>query len=163
MDQVHFTLKAKTIGFSIKLQRKRNAEQTGIENWIKTLNINLQNQNNTADNIEEIREELYHLNNELEDIEEHLAKGTTVRARLEWDINGEGLGKILLKCEERLGQKKYMSSVIKINNMGEITETIKSQDAVQKEITNYWRDIFADKNIMITEEDIRTYLWGGGK
>ena len=42
--------------------------------------------------------------------------------------------------------------------MGEITETIKSQDAVQKEITNYWRDIFADKNIMITEEDIRTYL-----
>ena len=30
---------------------------------------------------EEIREELRNTNNELEDIEEHLAKGTTVRAR----------------------------------------------------------------------------------
>ena len=62
---------------------------------------------------QDIREELYHLNNELEDIEEHFAKGTTVRARLKWDINGEGPCKILLKCEERLGQQKYMSCVIK--------------------------------------------------
>ena len=42
----------------------------------------------------------------LEKIEEHLAKGTSVRARQEWDINGEGPGKILLKCEEKYGQQK---------------------------------------------------------
>ena len=49
------------------------------------------------------------------DIEEHLAQGTCIRARLPQDINGEGPGKILQKCEENLGQQKDMSSIIKRN------------------------------------------------
>ena len=32
---------------------------------------------------------------------------------MEWDINGEGPGKILLKYKERLGQQKFMICVIK--------------------------------------------------
>ena len=113
MEQQHFALKAKTIGFLIRLQRQRKAEQTGVENRIKILNQNALNPNNTPDQQDEIRDELFHLNNELEDIEEHLAKGTTIRSTLEWDMNGEGPGKILLKCEEILGKQKYMRSVIK--------------------------------------------------
>jgi hypothetical protein len=51
-----------------------------------------------------------------------------VRARQEWNINGAGPGKILLKCEERLGQQKYMSCIIeKKNSQGEITSTTKEQ------------------------------------
>ena len=51
----------------------------------------------------------------LEKIEEHQAKGTLIRSRQEWDINAEGPGKILLKCEDKYGQQKYMSSIVKKN------------------------------------------------
>ena len=42
--------------------------------------------------------------NSLEKIEEHLAKEASIRSRQEWDINAEGPGKILLKCENKYGQ-----------------------------------------------------------
>ena len=51
----------------------------------------------------------------LEKIEEHLAKGASIRSKQEWDINAEGPGKILLKCENKYGQQKYMHSYIKRN------------------------------------------------
>ena len=60
-----------------------------------------------------------------EDLDEYIDQGTTVRARQEWDINGEGPGKILLKCEERLGQQKYMSCIVEKNSDGDIISTIK--------------------------------------
>ena len=41
----------------------------------------------------------------LEKMEEHQAKGTSIRSRQEWDINAEKPGKILLKCEDKYGQK----------------------------------------------------------
>ena len=60
----------------------------------------------------------------MEDIEEHLAQGACIRSRLPWDVNGEGPGKILLKCEEKLGHQKNMNSIIKRNGQGQIIETI---------------------------------------
>ena len=39
----------------------------------------------------------------LEKIEEQQARGALIRSRQEWDINAEGPGKILLKCEDKYG------------------------------------------------------------
>ena len=113
MEQLHFMLKATTISFSIKEHRKRKVDLARKEQKADSLNNDLTNPTITAEEIENIREELQNLTTKLEEMEEHTAKGTSIRARLEWDINGEGPGKILLKFEERLGQQKYMSSIIK--------------------------------------------------
>ena len=94
----------------------------------------------------------------LEKIEEHQAKGTSIRSRQEWDINAEGPGRILLKCEDRYGQQKYMSSVTKKNERGEIIEKITGQKKVQDETSKYWEKMFADEGITTEEEDIKEYL-----
>ena len=73
----------------------------------------------------------------MEEIEDNLAQGASIRARQEWDANREEPGKILLKCEERLGQQKYMSRTIKRNGQGEIIETISGQDQVKKEMSKF--------------------------
>ena len=89
-----------------------------------------------------------------DDLDEYTDQGTTVRARQEWDINGEGPGKILLKCEERLGQHKYMSCIVEKNLEGEIISTIKGQQQVQGKMADYWADIFADEKLTTTVTDI---------
>ena len=94
----------------------------------------------------------------LEKIEEHQAKGTSIRSRQEWDINAEGPGKILLKCENIYGQQKYMSSIVKKNERGEITEKITGQQKVQEETAKYWEKMFADEGITTEEKDINEYL-----
>ena len=71
----------------------------------------------------------------LEKIEEHQAKGTSIRSRQEWDINAEKPGKILLKCEDKYGQQKYMQSIVTKNEQGEITKRVTGQDKVQEETT----------------------------
>ena len=71
-------------------------------------------------------------------MEEHQARGASVRSRQEWDINAEGPGKILLKCEDKYGQQKYMQSIIKRNEQGEIITKITGQKRVQEETAKYW-------------------------
>ena len=85
-------------------------------------------------------------------MEDHLAKGTLVRSRQEW--NAEGPEKILLKCEDKQGQQKYMQSIITKNKRGEIINTVTGQKKVQEEITKLWGKMFADENIDTTEQDI---------
>ena len=74
----------------------------------------------------------------LEKMEEHQAKGASVRSRQEWDINAEGPGKILLKCEDKYGQQKYIQSNIKRNEQGEIITKITGQKQVQEKTAKYW-------------------------
>ena len=56
---------------------------------------------------EQLQEELPEMEIQKDDVDEHLAQGATVRARQEWDVNGEG--------QERLGQQKYMSCIVEKN------------------------------------------------
>ena len=91
-------------------------------------------------------------------MEEHLAKGTSVRSRQKWDINAENPGKILLKCEDKCGQQKYMQSIVTRNERGGITNKITGQERVQEETAKFWEKMCADKGIKTTEEDIREYL-----
>ena len=91
-------------------------------------------------------------------MEEHLAKGTSVRARQELDINGEWPGKILLKCEVKYGQQKYMQSIVTKNKRGEVTNTITGQKKLQEETAKFLGKILAYKNIETTEQDIWNYL-----
>ena len=69
-------------------------------------------------------------------MEEHLAKGTSVRARQEWDITGEGPGKILLKCEGKYGQQKYMQYNYKKLKGGNNKYYNRTKN-VQEEIANF--------------------------
>ena len=57
-------------------------------------------------------------------MEEHLAIGASVRSRQKCDVNAEGPGKILLNCEDKYGQQKYMQSLITKNEREEITNKI---------------------------------------
>ena len=84
----------------------------------------------------EIQGELVEKESTLEKMEEHLAKGTSVRSKQEWDINAEGPGRILLKCEEKYGQQKYMQSIITKNERGEITNTITAKKTFKKKQQN---------------------------
>ena len=79
-----------------------------IKNINKRLTSGLLSQNEQR----ETQRELVEKESTLEKMEEHLAKGTSVRSKQEWDINAEGPGKILLKCEDKYGQQKYMQSII---------------------------------------------------
>ena len=94
----------------------------------------------------------------MEKIEEHQAKGASIRSRQEWDINAKGPGKILLKYEDKYGQQKYMQSIIKKNERGEITTKITGQKQVQEETAKYWEQMFADEGINTEEKDIWEYL-----
>ena len=111
-----------------------HANKKTIELRINQLNRNLLTQAPTELQQEKMREELQTLLTQSEDIEKHLAQCASVRARQEWDINVEGPGKILLKCKEKLGQQKYMSSTNKRNEQGEIIETITGQDQVEQKL-----------------------------
>ena len=72
-------------------------------------------------------------------MEEHLAKGTSVWSRQEWDINKEGPGKVFIKCEEKYGHQKYMQSIITKNKRGEIINTITGQKNVHEETAKFWK------------------------
>ena len=74
----------------------------------------------------------------MDNIEEHKAQCTCTRARLPWDLNSEDPGKILLKCEKNLGQQKYMGTIIKKNENGQITDKIEGQEKVEHETKQIW-------------------------
>jgi len=124
MEQIHFALKAKIIKYSIRIQKDRTRNKKEAEKTIRELNEKLQEETITQLQRREVQEMLTNKEAALEKMEEHLAKGTSVRARQEWDINGEGPGKILLKCEEKYGQQKYMQSIIEKNDKGETIKNI---------------------------------------
>ena len=83
----------------------------------------------------------------LEKMEEHQAKGALVRSRQESNINAEGPGRILLKCEDKYGQQKYIQSIIKKNEWSEIITKITGQKQVQEETAKFWENMFADEDI----------------
>ena len=67
---------------------------------------------------EQLQEELPEMEIQKDDVDEHLAQGATVRARQDWDVNGERSGEIFLKCDKRLGQQKYMSCIVENMSKG---------------------------------------------
>ena len=115
MEQIRYILKARTIKYSIAIQRQRTYDKKQTEIEIKDMNEELQSGTLNQDDRRKTQRKLVEKEAAFEKMEEHLAKGTSVRSRQEWDINGEGPGKILLKCEEKCGQQKYMQSIITIN------------------------------------------------
>ena len=83
------------------IQKKRRDKKTETEMAITKLNKSLNSDTiNQEERLEEKRK-LIEIESILEKMEKHLAKGTSVRSRQEWDMNAEGQGKILLKCEEK--------------------------------------------------------------
>ena len=122
MEQIHYRLKKCIISYSIAKQRERRLEKAAIEQEILELREELK-AITIGEN--ELLEKLGRLSGKetaLEKMEEHQAKGTSIRSRQEWNINAEGPGKILLNCEDKYGQQKYMSGIIKKNKKGEVTE-----------------------------------------
>ena len=51
-----------------------------------------------------------------------------------------------------------MSSIVKKNERGEITDKITGQQKVQEETAKYWEKMFADEGITTEEKDINEYL-----
>ena len=127
MEQIHYRLKKIIISYSIDMQRNRRTEKADTERNIGKLKEELKSvtmgENERLDKLDKLSGH----ETTLEKMEEHQAKGTSIRSRQEWDINAEGPGKILLKCEDRYGQQKYMSSIVKKNERGEVTEKITGQ------------------------------------
>ena len=115
MEQIHYILKAKIIKYSKAIQKHRRDAKKTTELEIKLINEDLNSGTLTQDEQRETKRKLVEKESALEKMEEHLAKGTSVRSRQEWDINAEGPGKILLKCEDKYGQQKYMQSIITKN------------------------------------------------
>ena len=119
---------------TFKDKRGRNFVNDSINN----INQELSTPNLTGLQIENLQEELQEMQIRKDDLEEYIDQGTTIRARQEQDMNGKGPGKILLKCEERLGQQKYMSSIVEKNLDGDIISTIKGQKEVEGKMADYW-------------------------
>ena len=71
------------------MQRQRKYDQKETEEQIKTLNEELQAGNLNHEEQRELIRNLTEKESILEKMEEHLAKGTSVRARQELDMNGE--------------------------------------------------------------------------
>ena len=158
MEQIHYRLKKLIVSYSISTQNERRKERGKVEEEIMTLGERLKSATVGENEMLETQNRLAEVEKRLEKIEEHQAKGTSIRSRQEWDINAEGPGRILLKCEDRYGQQKYMSSVTKKNERGEIIEKITGQNKVQDETTKYWEKMFADEGITTEEEEIKEYL-----
>ena len=158
MEQIHYRLKKIIISYSIAIQRDRRTEKASIEQTIMTLKEELRSETIGENERLEKLNKLSRDETTLEKIEEHQAKGTSIRSRQEWDINAEGPGKILLKCEDIYGQQKYMSNITKKNERGEIIEKITGQQKVQDETAKYWENMFADEGITTEEDDISDYL-----
>ena len=97
------------------MQYRDKELMTKKETEKKDMNEGLQSGTLNQDERREIQGKLIEKEAAQEKMEEHLSKGTSFRSRQEWDINGEGPGKILLKCEEKYGQRKYMQSIITKN------------------------------------------------
>ena len=94
----------------------------------------------------------------MEKMEEHLAKGASVRSRQEWNVNAEGPAKNLRKCEDKYGLQQYMQSIITKHERGKITNKITGQNKVQEETAKFWQNMFADEGIRTEEKDIWEYL-----
>ena len=127
MEQIHYMLKDRIIKYSISIQKERKREKTEIETRIAELNEELKRETMEQEERLDKQNTLARKESVLENIEEHQVKGASVRSRQEWDINAEGLGKILLKCEDKYGQQKYMQSIVKKNERGEIITKIIGQ------------------------------------
>ena len=113
IEQIHYRLKERIITYSKIKQEERKREKYRVESSINGLKEELK-QNTLGEN-ERLQKtnSLTEMENSLDKMEEHLAKGTSIRSKQEWDNNAEGPGKILLKCENKYGQQKYMHSIIK--------------------------------------------------
>ena len=111
MEQIHYRLRKWIISNSIAKQKERRLEKAAIELEILELREKLKAITIGENERLEKLDRLAGKETSLEKMEEHQAKGTSIRSRQEWDINAEGPGKILLKCEDKYGQQKYMSSI----------------------------------------------------
>ena len=112
IEQIHYILKTKTIKYSIRKQQDRKKQKANTEAVITGLHEKLNSNTLNQEELNEAKKKLLEKEIKMEQLEEHLAKGTSIRSRQEWDINAEKTGKILLKCEDKYGQQKYMQSIV---------------------------------------------------
>ena len=80
MEQIHFILKVRIIKYSVGEQRQRKYDQKETEMQIKALNEELQAGNHNNKEQRELIRNLTEKESKLEKMEEHQAKGNSVRA-----------------------------------------------------------------------------------
>ena len=80
MEQIHYILKIRIIRYSVAVQRQRKYDQKETEMQIKTLNDELQTGTHNHEEQRELIRNLTEKESKLEKMEEHQAKGNSVRA-----------------------------------------------------------------------------------
>ena len=83
MEQIHYRLKERIIDYSISKQKERRKEKTEIEQAIGELKEELKHITIGEDKCLEKLDRLAGKENSLQKIEEHLAKGASIRSRQE--------------------------------------------------------------------------------
>ena len=150
LDTLLMEIRKVTIKYSSFKKKERFAEQQLLMHDIEVLESSHQPQD------EFTRKELSQKRAALERILEYEAEGAYIRSRAKYRIEGEKPTKLFCALETSNNSQKYVPQLIIQENDNEVL--LCSQNQVESEIYNFYRDLFANKDNIITGGSIEDFL-----
>ena len=89
---------------------------------------------------------------ELENIRTEKQKGVIIRSRVQWLNEGEKPSKYFCSLEKQLYIEKTVKKIVTSSG-----NTITDQKEILKELKNYYENLFADRNIEITDQSFNKF------
>ena len=153
LDVLLMEIRRETILYSAKKKRDRIANELLLVQTIEDLETKIAVEQNDAI-FKNLNAELQNKKLELDNIYAFQAQGAFIRARARYQMEGEKPSKLFCSLEKHNATQKHISKLI-VENNGHKNEVVE-QKLIEQEIFNYYKDLFAEKNVEDTE--IETFL-----
>ena len=142
LDTLLLEIRGATIKYCAEKKRNRKAKEQLLLSDIEILEKQLYNNSNiNEDTLNEIN-----LKREtLENIYKHEAEGAFVRSRVKYKLEGEKPTKMFCALEKHNGMQRYVPQLLVKNENGN-EKLINKQSEVEKEIKDYYEDLFSNKD-----------------
>ena len=149
LDILFLEIRRVTIIFSSVRKKEKIAKEILIMSDIESLEKEIAEAKD--DTFEEINVKLAAKKAELEDIYAYQAEGAAIRARARYQCEGEKPTKLFCTLEKHNAVQKHIPKLV-VEKDGQNT-VISEQKQIETEIYNYYRELFAEKQVEIEEID----------
>ena len=152
LDTLLMEIRRATIKYSCQKKKDRYATQQLLMHDIEVLESIVQGQPNAdTDAINELNEK----KDALEKILDYEAEGAFIRSRASYRTDGERPTKLFCNLESYNGVQKYVSQLITKQDNNEVT--LSKQKDIEKEIHDFYKDLFKCETLFLTNTFIYTF------
>ena len=142
LDTLLMEVRGATIKYSAEKKRNNKAKEQLLMSDIEILEKQLHNDPNMS---EDLINEMNEKREALENIFKHEAEGAYIRSRVKYKLEGEKPSKMFCSLEKHNGIQRFVPQLF-VEGQDGTEQIINEQGRVEKEIRNYYEDLFRNKD-----------------